>query len=207
MFEIEEDAVPKLVDHEVYRITILTRCLSLFARKGYAMVTMREISKELRVSTGSLYHYFPTKEVLFEEMARWIVREDAKQLVEIRDQNHEKSPAERLELLFDFVREREGHFRDLILLACDLYRREDSEPAKAILKECSLVFRDAIQSHLGLKNAEIENLFFSVLIGTIFQRMMDQGTVDFEKTFAIVRVFAPFLTSGIFMESKKVGND
>ncbi|AOP33431.1 hypothetical protein A0128_05970 [Leptospira tipperaryensis] len=199
--------MPKVVDHEVYRISILTRCLSLFAKKGYAVVTMREISKELRVSTGSLYHYFPTKEVLFEEMAKWVVREDAKQLVEIRDRNRDKNPAERLELLFEFVREREGHFQDLILLACDLYRREDSEPAKAILKECSVIFRDAIESHLGLKNPEIENLFFSVLIGTIFQRMMDEGTVDFEKTFGIVRVFAPFLTSAPFMESKKVGND
>lgn len=201
------EIVPKIVDHEVYRISILTRCLGLFAKRGYAMVTMREISKELRVSTGSLYHYFPTKEVLFEEMAKWVVREDAKQLVDIRDRNREKSVSEKLELLFEFVREREGHFRDLILLACDLYRREDSEPAKAILKDCSSIFRSAIESHLDLRNPEMENLFFSVLIGTIFQRMMDQGTVDFEKTFEIVRVFAPFLTGGLFMEFKKIGNE
>nr|WP_269752215.1 TetR/AcrR family transcriptional regulator [Leptospira ainazelensis] len=181
--------------------------MSLFAKKGYALVTMREISKELRVSTGSLYHYFPTKEVLFEEMARWVVRDDAERLVEIRDRNRDKNPAEKLELLFDFVKERERHFQDLILLVCDLYRREDSDSAKAILKECSFVFREAIESHLDLKNTEIENLFFSVLIGTIFQRMMDQGTIDFEKTFAIVRVFVPFLTNSLFMESKKVGND
>ncbi|MBM9576980.1 TetR/AcrR family transcriptional regulator [Leptospira sp. 201903070] len=199
--------MPKVVDHEVYRIYILTRCLSLFAKKGYALVTMREISRELRVSTGSLYHYFSTKEVLFEEMARWVVREDAKRLVEIRDRNLNQNAAERLELLFDFVKEREGHFQNLILLACDLYRREDSEPAKTILKECSLVFRDAIESHLSLKNPEIETLFFSVLIGTIFQRMMNEGTIDFEKTFEVLRVFAPFLTNQVFIEPKKIGND
>ncbi|PJZ31700.1 hypothetical protein CH370_02740 [Leptospira kmetyi] len=200
-------SLPKVVDHELYRISILKRCLDLFAKKGYATVTMREISKELRVSTGSLYHYFPTKEVLFEEMARWVVREDAAQLEEVRGSSKQLGFRERLELLFEFVREREGHFQKLILIASDLYRLDESEPARAILKECSLVFRDAIESHLALKNEEMEKLFFSVLIGTVFQRMLDRETADFEKTFALVRGFAPLISFGLLLEPKKAGND
>ncbi|PKA02470.1 hypothetical protein CH375_22895 [Leptospira ellisii] len=192
--------MPKLVDHESYRTLLLKECLGLFARKGYASVTMREISKELRVSTGSLYHYFPTKEILFEQMARWTVQEDAAQLKLIRESNREKGVREKLELLFQFVREREEHFRELILLVCDLYRRKDSEPGPAILKECSLVFREAIQSHLELKNRDAEDLFFGVLIGVLFQRMLDEETIDFEKTFSIVRGFVPFF-AGVFTET------
>lgn len=199
--------MPKVVNHEVHRISILKRCLGLFAKKGYAAVTMREISRELRVSTGSLYHYFPTKEVLFEEMAKWAVREDAAQLEEVRGASQQMNFRERLELLFDFVREREGHFQDLILIASDLYRLDESEPARAILKDCSLVFRSAIESHLMLKNEEMEKLFFSVLIGTVFQRMLDHDAADFEKTFSIVRGFAPLISFGLLSETKKAGND
>lgn len=195
------------MNHEVHRISILKRCLGLFAKKGYAAVTMREISRELRVSTGSLYHYFPTKEVLFEEMAKWAVREDAAQLEEVRGASQQMNFRERLELLFDFVREREGHFQDLILIASDLYRLDESEPARAILKDCSLVFRSAIESHLMLKNEEMEKLFFSVLIGTVFQRMLDHDAADFEKTFSIVRGFAPLISFGLLSETKKAGND
>lgn len=199
--------MPKVVNHEVHRISILKRCLGLFAKKGYAAMTMREISRELRVSTGSLYHYFPTKEVLFEEMAKWAVREDAAQLEEVRGASQQMNFRERLELLFDFVREREGHFQDLILIASDLYRLDESEPARAILKDCSLVFRSAIESHLMLKNEEMEKLFFSVLIGTVFQRMLDHDAADFEKTFSIVRGFAPLISFGLLSETKKAGND
>ncbi|XDD49272.1 TetR/AcrR family transcriptional regulator [Leptospira sp. WS92.C1] len=198
--------MPKIVDPDIYRISILKRCPGLFIQKGYAVVTMREISKELRVSTGTLYHYFPNKEVLFEEMARWMVNEDAKQLAEIREINHDKSTEEKLELLFEFVREREDHFRDLILLACDLYRQK-GEPDRAILKECSLILRDAIENHLGFEDQEMETLFFSLLIGTIFQRMLNQEAVDFEKIFAMIRGFTPLLTNNLFLKLKKIGND
>lgn len=203
MFEIKENPLPKVVDHDAYRISILKRCLDLFARKGYATVTMREISRELRVSTGTLYHYFPTKEVLFEQMARWIVRDDAEQLEAIRIESRSKDFRERLEVLFDFVKEREGHFQKLILIASDLYRLEESEPARAILKECSSVFRDAIESHLALNNEELEKLFFGVLIGTVFQRMLDRETADFEKTFSLVRGFAPLISIGLLLEPKR----
>ncbi|NJL79674.1 MAG: helix-turn-helix transcriptional regulator, partial [Richelia sp. SM2_1_7] len=57
--------MPKIVDHEKYRKELLWKSFDLFAQKGYGSVTMREIAKELGVSTGTLYHYFPNKESLY----------------------------------------------------------------------------------------------------------------------------------------------
>ena len=54
--------MPKIVDHDEYRKELLERCFGIFSRKGFSNVTMREIVSEIGVSTGTLYHYFDTKE-------------------------------------------------------------------------------------------------------------------------------------------------
>ena len=58
--------MPKIVDHDKYRDDILLGCFNLFAARGFSGVTMREVAKELDISTGSLYHYFPNKQEMFE---------------------------------------------------------------------------------------------------------------------------------------------
>ena len=54
--------MPKVVDHVSYRKHLLDQCVNLFAQYGYEALTMRQIAEALHVSTGTLYHYFPTKE-------------------------------------------------------------------------------------------------------------------------------------------------
>jgi AcrR family transcriptional regulator len=60
--------VPKVVDHQAYRAELIAKSFALFAEHGYAALTMRELAKGLGVSTGTLYHYFPTKEELFHQL-------------------------------------------------------------------------------------------------------------------------------------------
>ncbi len=68
--------MPKIVDAQQYRQELLSKCFDLFAEKGYANVTTRQIAKELEVSTGTLYHYFPNKQVLFEQLAEQVCFQD-----------------------------------------------------------------------------------------------------------------------------------
>lgn len=68
--------MPKIVDHEQYRRELLSRCFDLFAEKGYGSLTMRQIAQGLGVSTGTLYHYFPSKEVLFEQLLEELTEQD-----------------------------------------------------------------------------------------------------------------------------------
>ena len=58
--------MPKIVDVEQYRKELLLKSAELFAEKGYANMTTRELAQGLGVSTGTLYHYFPSKAALFE---------------------------------------------------------------------------------------------------------------------------------------------
>ena len=68
--------MPKIVDANRYRQELLSKCFDLFAERGYANVTTRQIAKELGVSTGTLYHYFPNKQALFEQLAEQVSLQD-----------------------------------------------------------------------------------------------------------------------------------
>jgi len=39
---------------------------ALFGRQGYAATSVEDLAREARVTTGALYHHFPTKTALFE---------------------------------------------------------------------------------------------------------------------------------------------
>jgi len=53
--------MPKIVDHDAYRDELIERYFDDFAQRGYNDVTMREIAAKLNISTGTLYHYFPSR--------------------------------------------------------------------------------------------------------------------------------------------------
>lgn len=50
---------------------ILKESLKLFMKKSYKEVTMREIVNATGLSKGAFYHYFVSKEAVFEEVARY----------------------------------------------------------------------------------------------------------------------------------------
>jgi len=50
------------------RDEILARAAALFARKGVASTTVREIADEVGILSGSLYHHFESKEAMVDEI-------------------------------------------------------------------------------------------------------------------------------------------
>ncbi len=58
--------MPKVVDHDSYREELLNKATPLFLEHGYDGLRTRELARRLGVSTGTLYHYFPSKDALFE---------------------------------------------------------------------------------------------------------------------------------------------
>jgi AcrR family transcriptional regulator len=48
------------------RAALLEAGRTLFGRQGYAATSVEDLAREARVTTGALYHHFPTKTALFE---------------------------------------------------------------------------------------------------------------------------------------------
>ena len=89
--------MPKIVDHSAHREELLGKAFVLFADKGYSALSMRQLAQGLGVSTGSLYHYFPSKDAIFEQMVTWLTERDILQAT--ADITPDASPEERLELI------------------------------------------------------------------------------------------------------------
>ena len=51
--------------HHARRTHIIESALVLFARKGFADTTTSDICHAAGISTGSLFHYFPSKQAVF----------------------------------------------------------------------------------------------------------------------------------------------
>lgn len=59
---------PTLRDEQVAqtRAALVEAGRNLFGRQGYAATSVDDLAREARVTTGALYHHFPTKTALFE---------------------------------------------------------------------------------------------------------------------------------------------
>lgn len=55
---------------EQRRQQILWAGLDLFVKKGYSATQISDIAKQVNMSTGLMFHYFPSKEALYVELAR-----------------------------------------------------------------------------------------------------------------------------------------
>lgn len=57
-------------DKEQRRVDILAAGLDLFIRKGYGSTKIADIAKKANMSMGLLFHYFESKEKLYEELIK-----------------------------------------------------------------------------------------------------------------------------------------
>lgn len=158
-------------DVEKAKNRILNLCFRVFAEKGYGSVNTRYLAQELGCSTGTLYHYFKSKEEIFSEMIIYTSKRDIK---ESKQKIHQgMSKKEKLEILFRFVQSRKNHFKNLIFIITDCSRDKTSfKKEKKILNSCIISYRSSIEEQLGIKSQGISSLILSVLIGHILQSEM-----------------------------------
>jgi len=175
--------MPKIVDHNQIREDILSGSFELFARTGFSPLTMREIAQQLGLSTGTLYHYFSSKEEIFRQMLELLSRRDVLQAVS--QISIERRPEEKLAAVFQFVSLKESYFQNLIFIILDFYRNENLADHRSIVVETASYYRDAINEHMGFKDPVAGNLLFSIVLGLILQRLMDPENAQFAQQAAL----------------------
>ena len=100
--------MPKIVDHDAYREELTEKYFEHFAKRGYADVTMKEIASDLGVSTGTLYHYFPSKKSILEHMFQLASRRDVS---EAAKNINEKPPWKHVLKQFVYVMKKESWYQ------------------------------------------------------------------------------------------------
>lgn len=172
--------MPKIVDRDRYRKELLNKCFDLFAEKGYASITMREIAEGIGVSTGTLYHYFPGKETLFEQMVEEMTQRD---ILQARTElENIPTLVARTKAIFHFFAKDEEYFFKQTLVWMDFYQQQGQEKFKvnSLVRKINDQVREAIADILGVEDPQLAIFVSSFINGLIQERLFDDR-ISFSK--------------------------
>ena len=169
--------MPKIVDHDAYRNELIQKYFDDFAHRGYKDVTMREIADNLGVSTGTLYHYFPTKKSILEHMMQLASVRDVSEAIESITAD---TPLEaRIKIFSDYVMEKEHWYQDIVLLTIDYYRYHSQEGFE-LMGKADHNYGNGIAEGTGLP-AEFGFMIAIFLNGLIYHRLAFPDSVSFKE--------------------------
>lgn len=172
--------MPKIVDHDRYRKELLSKCLSVIAEKGYAAISMRQIAEGLGVSTGTLYHYFPSKDSLFDQLVEYISYQDTSEetIARVREL---PTLEERLDAIFSFVAEHEDYFLHQTLMLVDFSRQKSRDEINqhATLKRAGERYEKAMMQMLEIDDPTVVMLIINMFDGLIVRRLYQGDRISF----------------------------
>jgi len=163
--------MPKIVDVEQYRKELLLKSAELFAEKGYADMTTRELAQGLGVSTGTLYHYFPSKAALFEQLVEEMCRQDV--LLAKVEIDQGKTLTEKLKILGQFMTNREDSCIKQLFLWIDYsqYQGREELSRSQLFERVDRRYHQAVIEILGISDPSVAWLVVSVINGLILERL------------------------------------
>lgn len=153
--------MPKIVNHDEYRQELLEKSYHLFTRKGYNNINMKEIAAEIGVSTGTLYHYFPSKENMLAEMISWIGFENTEEY--IKRTSSVESVRDRFDMIVDYWKEKGKLYESILLLAFDMYRNTDIEHWKPLYEAFAERYTAGMSERLNISRQFARSIFIYFL--------------------------------------------
>ncbi len=175
--------MPKIVDRDLYRKELLNKCFDLFAQRGYGSLTMRQIAKEIGVSTGTLYHYFSSKEDLFVQLIEEITEQDILSATDAIEPQNLETIEEKILALGKFIVEHEDYFNKQTLLYINFLQQpalKQQQLVEAVTHSYKL-YRDEINKFLGIDNIAIVDHISAAIDGLFIQRVFAPELVNFEE--------------------------
>ncbi|MGF1521454.1 MAG: TetR/AcrR family transcriptional regulator [Leptolyngbyaceae cyanobacterium] len=170
--------MPKIVDHDRYRKELLMGCFDLFAERGYGSITMRQIAKGLGVSTGTLYHYFPSKESIFMQLVQELFERDISTFFAQAPNAHRLE--ERLQAIMDFALEHSQYYYQQFVLWVDFVQQTRDQPdtANRFLQDVWERTRNTLADYLQITNPELLDFIMVFIDGLFVQYIYGRGIED-----------------------------
>ena len=141
---------------------------------------MRDVAADLAVSTGTLYHYFKSKEDLFYALFLHTVQVSANEIVETMC--NLMTPESRLDKLFDYFLNRCEKMRRQFLFSADMLRNELPARAQNLLQRWASELEKRLSTVLGL-DADTGMAVFLFLAGSLYAGQVLPASRDLEPGF------------------------
>jgi AcrR family transcriptional regulator len=168
--------MPKIVDREQYRKQLLTESFELFAEIGYGKITMRQLAQKLGISTGTLYHYFPSKEAMFIQLVEELAQRDISNFL-IQAESVPPDIRSRVRAILDFTQKNRDYFSKQLTIGMDYYQqqvskvdvpKEDlSQSYIAIYEQLDREAIEAINNYLQIDNYAIGEFILTFINGLL----------------------------------------
>lgn len=178
--------MPKIIDHNEYRKDLLSKAFNLFAQKGFAAVTMREIAQGLGVSTGTLYHYFPSKEALFEQLMQ--EKADCYILMLTRELEGTKTLTEQIDALGRFLQKNEESLIKEIYISVDFCRHNGSEAFQSnrANKQADERFKQTVANFDGISSPAFQHFMKNLFMGLLLNRLYGDEAACFNEQVSLL---------------------
>lgn len=170
--------MPKIVNHDAYRQELLQKSLHLFARRGYNNINMKQVAAEIGVSTGTLYHYFPSKENMLAEMISWIGLKNTEDYIQWT--SSVENISDRFDMIVDYWKENGDLYENIMLLAVDMYRNTGMEQWKPLYAEFAERYTAGMSERLNISR-QFAFAIFIYFLGLAFHSVATDSTSDYNK--------------------------
>ncbi len=178
--------MPKVVDADQYRKELLYQSLDLFAEKGFANVTIRQVAKALGISTGALYHYFPSKESLFEQLVEELGHQEV--LVLNSAMATRKTLPKRIEILGQLLLENREILVKHTAIWLDFYQHSQVETIlnNRIFQRIERQSREAIAELLGIRDFRLARFISVSIDGILVDQLGKNDSTIFAEQVALL---------------------
>lgn len=178
--------MPKIVDHDQYRKELLNKCFDLFAEKGYGSITMRQIAQGLKVSTGTLYHYFPSKETLFEQLVEEISQQDVS--AALAEMDGTKTIEEAMTALGKYLVRNEDYCIKWTYIWMNFCQHQGAKEVQnnIVFKRVNRRYQQAVCDFLGIQDMVIASFVLSLVNGLILEKLWCNETIDIQEQCALL---------------------
>ncbi|MEC8276299.1 MAG: helix-turn-helix domain-containing protein [Myxococcota bacterium] len=177
--------MPKIVDHEQRRVEILNASFGAFAENGYAALSMRQLAKSIGVTTGSLYHYFQSKNALFEALFERLQEEDLRAAAQTF--SNQVSKRERAQALVAFLNDRSDRLCKALLIAVEYHRVQPKDDSQQIIEDTIEGYRQALKDNLNTDSDALAELLLSVIFGILIQGALAPEISDLKSQLMILQ--------------------
>jgi len=168
--------MPKIVDHEAYKKQIVQDCFELMATRGYYALSMRDLSRSLRISTGTLYYYFTNKLGLFEA----ILQQYSSGAINDKMKSDLPSASfeDGLEKLFASLEAQEKLWAKVMFIQVDAYREPDGKLLSifnnAFATESTRIYLSKL---LHINDPDAIDMVRALTLGIIIQRVLSRKKI------------------------------
>jgi AcrR family transcriptional regulator len=171
--------MPKIIDSEQYRKELLHQCFDILAEKGYANVTTRQLSQLLHISTGALYHYFPNKKALFEQLVEEMSQQDLRMLQAVAEST--KTLPERISALGQVLIQHQDYFVKQAALWVDFYRHADPKEIlnNPVFQQIDTHYQQVMMTVLEVPDPKVARFVWTLINGVLIEQVDEQSGFTF----------------------------